>query len=82
LLGLVYTRRLSTARLFRPYLGLSAEIGNVWQHSRDVSLGSAIAAGSIFLGFDTPIGPLYLAYGRDEHGSQSVYTYVGPRFTF
>lgn len=81
-LGLIYTRRLSAARLFRTYLGVSAELGNVWQRSRDVSLDSATAAGSVFLGFDTPIGPLYLAYGRDEHGSQSVYTYVGPRFTF
>jgi NTE family protein len=82
LLGLIYTRRLSAARLFRTYVGVSAELGNVWQQSRDVSLGSSIAAGSIFLGFDTPIGPLYLAYGRDEHGGQSVYTYVGPRFAF
>jgi NTE family protein len=81
-MSLVYMRRLSAARLFRSYVGVSAELGNVWQSSRDVSLGSAIAAGSLFLGFDTPIGPLYLAYGRDEHGRQSVYTYVGPRFTF
>jgi len=31
---------------------------------------------------DTPIGPLYLAYGRAEAGNYSFYIYLGPRFTF
>jgi NTE family protein len=82
LAALVYMRRLSAARFFRSYVGASAELGNVWQNSRDVSFGSAIASGSVFLGLDTPIGPVYVAYGHDERGRQSFYTYVGPRFTF
>ena len=47
----------------------------------DASLDNTIVAGSLFLGVDTPIGPLYLAYGRAETDDQSVYIYLGPRFT-
>jgi NTE family protein len=59
----------------------AVELGNVWQTSSDASLDSTIVAGSLFLGVDTPIGPLYLAYGRAETDDQSVYIYLGPRFT-
>ena len=79
---LVYMHRLSNAKLFRSYLGASLELGNVWQNASDVSLSNTIFAGSVFLGFDTPIGPLYVAYGRTDTSDQSFYIYLGPRFTF
>jgi len=82
LASLIYMRRLSAATFFKSYVGASAELGNVWQRTPDVSLSSAIAAGSVFLGLDTPIGPVYLAYGHADTGDHSVYVYVGPRFTF
>ena len=74
--------RLSNAKLFQSYLGASLELGNVWQNASDVSLSNTIFAGSVFLGFDTPIGPLYVAYGRTDTSEQSFYIYLGPRFTF
>ena len=82
LASLIYMRRLSTAAFFKSYFGASIELGNVWERSPDVSLNSAIAAGSVFLGLDTPIGPVYLAFGRADNGDRSVYVYIGPRFTF
>jgi NTE family protein len=82
LASIVYLRRLSETRFFKSYVGMSAELGNVWQRPDAVSLDSANAAGSIFLGFDTPMSPIYLAYGQDEHGNLSFYAYLGPRFTF
>jgi NTE family protein len=39
-------------------------------------------SGSAFLGFDTPIGPLYVGYGRTDTDLESVYIYLDPRFTF
>jgi len=82
LLELIFMRRLYNVQYFKTYFGASLETGNVWQNSDDVSLDHSINAGSLFLGFDTPIGPLYLAYGRTDTNEQSVYIYLGPPFVF
>ena len=84
-MNLIYMRSLSDVgffQLFKSYAGASLEVGNAWQTSEAVSFDNTITAGSLFLGFDTPIGPLYLAYGRTDTNEQSVYIYLGPRFTF
>lgn len=75
-------RILNDMQLFKTYVGASLERGNVWQNSKDVSFGNTITAGSVFLGVDTPIGPLYLTYGHANTGDYSFYIYLGPRFTF
>jgi NTE family protein len=62
------------------YLGASLEYGGVWQDRSDVSWDSAIFAGSVFLGLDLPIGPIYLAYGLAEGGRDSLYLFVGQIF--
>jgi NTE family protein len=83
--NLIYMRQLSADgffTLFESFAGMSLETGNVWQTSDAVSADDTINAGSLFLGFDTPIGPLYLAYGRTDIDQQSLYFYLGPRFTF
>ena len=84
-MNLIYMRSLSDAgffQLFESYAGVSLEAGNVWQTSEAASFDDTINAGSLFLGFDTPIGPLYLAYGRTDTDQQSMYIYLGPRFIF
>ncbi len=82
LVELVYLRRLLGVQLFSSYAGASLELGNVWQSSSNVSMDNSIVAGSAFLGFDTPIGPLYFAYGRTDTSRDSFYIYLGPRFVF
>ncbi len=82
LANLVYMRRLVAAQFLEAYLGASVELGNVWQDSSDVSFDNTIFAGSVFLGLNTPIGPIYLAYGRTELDDQAFYLSIGPRFTF
>lgn len=62
------------------YAGLSLEAGNVWQQRTDASLDSAIKAGSVFLGLDTLIGPLYLAAGVDNSGETAFYLFLGRPF--
>jgi NTE family protein len=79
LASVVYMRRIQKAQFLQSYLGASLELGNTWQSSSDVSFDSAVVAGSIFLGADTPIGPLYIAYGRNDRDHQSAYVYLGPR---
>ena len=79
---LSYMRQLQRSAIFRSYLGASLELGNVWQSSSDVSFDNTILAGSLFLGLDTPIGPIYFAYGHTDTDESSLYLYIGPRFTF
>jgi len=82
---LVYYRRLSDdgfLRIFDTYLGASLETGNAWQDADDISFDNTITAGSLFLGFDTPIGPLYTGYGATDTDEQSAFVFLGPRFTF
>lgn len=62
------------------YLGGSIELGNVWQDSDDISLDNSIAAGSLFLGADTFVGPIYFAAGLAEDGKSAMYLYIGRPF--
>jgi NTE family protein len=59
------------------YLGISLELGNVWQRRSDVSTSSALFNGAAYLGFDTILGPVYLAAGFGEGGDRSLYLLLG-----
>ena len=59
------------------YVGVSVEAGNVWQSRSDINLSSAHVNGSIFAGFDTLIGPVYLAAGFGEGGRANYYLFFG-----
>ncbi len=62
------------------YLGLSLEAGNVWQKRSDASFGGTRKDASLFLGLDTPIGPVYLGTGFEEKGSEAFYLFLGRTF--
>jgi NTE family protein len=62
------------------YIGASFESGNVWSDRSDIAIDDFILAGSVFFGLDSPIGPLYLAYGHAEGGNNSVYLFLGQTF--
>jgi len=82
LISLGYFRHINDIQFLQAYAGTSLEVGNVWQDSKSASFANTITAGSVFLGVDTPAGPLYFAYGRAEGGVYSFYIYLGPRFVF
>lgn len=81
LLRSVYYRRMgeNAGRLFSvpAYLGASLEAGNVWDESEDIDFGSLIYGGSLFVGIDTFLGPIFLGYGRADTGDQSLYLNFG-----
>ncbi len=60
------------------YLGGSLESGNVWQE--DFDFDDLQFAGSIFLGYDTILGPLYLGLGYVDQGQTAGYFYLGRTF--
>jgi NTE family protein len=64
------------------YAGMSVEFGNVFQFRSDIHLDDIIPAGSIYMGLDTFIGPIYLAYGFAEAGRRNFYLFLGqpPRY--
>jgi NTE family protein len=76
LLGLAYWRRLTDFNLFRAHAGFSVESGNVWQVENDV-FDDMLLAGSVFIGAETPLGPLYLAFGAAEGNNQTFYLSLG-----
>ncbi|MDX1480249.1 MAG: patatin-like phospholipase family protein [Woeseiaceae bacterium] len=59
------------------YLGASLEAGNVWQRRSDIAFDGAVTSGSLFLGMDTYLGPLYLAAGFAEGGRSNFYLSLG-----
>lgn len=59
------------------YAGLSLEAGRL---GRPIVAGNptgTMKSASAFFLFDSPIGPLYVAYGRARDGSSSLYLYLG-----
>lgn len=62
------------------YTGISLEAGNVWDDLDNADIDSMLIAGSVFIGADTPVGPLYLAAGHGEGGRASLYFYLGRTF--
>ncbi len=59
------------------FVGGSLEAGNAWANRRDVSLRSLRGAGSLFIGADTGIGPLYLSLVSAPRGFTGLYLFLG-----
>ena len=62
------------------YLGGSLEAGNVWQIGENASFNDLLFAGSVFMGYDTMLGPFYLGFGTAEGGKVSFYVGLGRVF--
>jgi NTE family protein len=79
-LGAAYYRRIGDLALFPAFAGISMELGNVWATREDISSHGAILGGSFWAGVDTPIGPVYIGYGRAEGGEDAFYVSLGRVF--
>jgi len=65
---------------FPAYIGMSLELGNTWEHRGDFSVASAHKDASLFLAFDTFLGPVYLGSGYDTTGTAAFYLFLGRTF--
>jgi NTE family protein len=65
---------------FPAYIGMSLEVGNTWNERGEISYGSARKDGSIFIAFDTFLGPLYLGSGYDTRGDSAYFLFLGRTF--
>lgn len=77
----VYYRRLGdSGQLFSvpAYLGASLETGNVFvTREQMLDFDDMIVGGSVFVGVDSPFGPVFLGFGRADTGDNSVYLNFG-----
>jgi len=79
-LGAAYYRRIGDLALFPAFAGVTLEVGNVWQTRRDISLRGSVVGGSFWAGVSTPVGPVYVGYGRAEGGLDAFYIALGRVF--
>ena len=77
---LAYYRRLNDVELAPVYAGMTIEAGNVWNTRDDFDFGDLRYSGSLYLGAETPIGPIYFAVGHSDSGDSTAYFYVGNPF--
>ena len=59
------------------YVGFSLEAGDAVDRDIDLDWGRAQKAGSLYIGSDSIMGPLYFALGRTFGGSAAVYLFWG-----
>jgi NTE family protein len=59
------------------YVGGSLEAGKMSHPLVPGSPEGVLRSGSLFVAIDTPIGPLYLGFGRAQDGNKSGYLYLG-----
>jgi len=80
LLEAAFYRRLGDITFLPIYTGFSLEAGNAWDNKADIDANDLRYAGSIFIGADTFMGPLYLSIGATDHGESTIYLNIGKTF--
>ena len=59
------------------FVGATLEAGNAWERRGDLSLGDLRGGGSVFLGADTGLGPLYLGIVQARRGGPGLVLQLG-----
>ena len=80
MLEAAFYRRLGDITFLPIYTGFSLEAGNAWDNKADIHSDNLRYAGSIFIGADTFMGPLYFSIGATDRGERAVYLNIGKTF--
>ncbi|RKZ56172.1 MAG: hypothetical protein DRQ44_16990, partial [Gammaproteobacteria bacterium] len=75
-----FYRRHGNISLLPMYTGFSLEAGNAWMDSSEINSENIRLAGSLFIGAETFLGPIYLAIGATDKGESAVYFNIGKSF--
>jgi NTE family protein len=75
---LMYYHRIMKGTLFEgAYGGISLEVGDVGTPLVPGSPTGTLRSGSLFVGADSLLGPVYFGYGRAEDGNSAIYFFLG-----
>ncbi len=80
LVDLIYMNKISRLPIATGtgiYAGTSLEAGNVWSSLDEVTLQDLRFGGSVFVGADSVLGPMYVAVGWADRGNVSVVLSLG-----
>jgi NTE family protein len=77
---LAYYRKLNNLQLVSTFAGFTLEAGNVWLEKDDIGFDDLRYSGSLFVGADSPLGPVYFAVGYSDSDDFAAYFYVGNPF--
>lgn len=77
---LAYYRKLNNLQLVSTFAGFTLEAGNVWLENDDIGFDDLRYSGSLFVGADSPLGPVYFAVGYSDSDDFAAYFYVGNPF--
>ncbi len=80
LMSAAFYRKFGNYMLLPIYAGFTVEYGNVFQDRNAIGFKEGIFASSVFLGIDTIIGPIYIAYGLTDTNRQNYYLALGRTF--
>jgi NTE family protein len=80
LLSAAFYRRFGSSILLPIYAGITVEYGNVFRDRDAIRIEDGIFAGSVFVGVDTFIGPIYIACGLADTSRQNYYLALGRTF--
>ena len=80
LIEAAFYRRLGDITFLPIYTGFSLEAGNAWDNKAAISSNNLRYAGSLFIGADTFVGPLYFAVGATSRGERTIYLNLGKTF--
>jgi NTE family protein len=74
----IYTYRVSNRSLLDgAYVGMSYELGRIGQSVLGLDRAPLRRSNALFLAFDSPVGPMYIAYGRANSHTQAAYFFLG-----
>ena len=62
------------------YAGVSLELGDVFEADESIDASELLFGGALFVGADTPLGPMILGFGYSEPDRQRVYLSFGKSF--
>ncbi|MGH6910804.1 MAG: BamA/TamA family outer membrane protein, partial [Phenylobacterium sp.] len=62
------------------YVGATVVAGNTWTHRDDASFDDLRYGGNVYIGADTLIGPVFVAFGAASHQRKAFYIFVGKPF--
>ncbi len=71
-----YRYKLFATGWLPPYVGMTLEYGNTVEHADDI-LADGLVNASAYMGFNSPLGPLYVGYGFAQGGHRAYFLRIG-----